>query len=149
MGGQGRGPRPRPCQRPRTFVYGFLGLLGLTLATLAAGSRESFQANALRTSGMPYLIEGDRLRNLYDLHIQNKGNKTSSYSIAVADSGRSGLSVIIPQPVLHLDALEDGQTPLFLYLPRKAYHGAFPVTLSVADSLSGEVKHLQVMFRGP
>ena len=34
-------------------------------------------------------------------------------------------------------------------LDRALYAGAFPLTLSVTDSLTDEVKHLDVQFRGP
>ncbi|MDO9171318.1 MAG: cytochrome c oxidase accessory protein CcoG [bacterium] len=139
----------RPLLRARTVVYGCLGLLGLTVATLSAGSREGFQANALRQAGMPYLFEGGRIRNLYNLHLQNKGDRASTYSIALTSGDRPGLELILPQPIVRLDPLEDGQTPLFLYLDRALYTGSFPMTLTVTDSLTGETKDLDVQFRGP
>ncbi len=135
--------------RPRFFLYLFLGLLGLTVASLSFGSRESFQANALRARGMPYVIEEDRIRNLVNLRIQNKTDDPGVYLIELSDDGGKGLEAIIPQGTLRLDPLQEDQTPVFLYLDKAAYDGAFPVRLAVTDSLTGASKVLTITFRGP
>ncbi|MBC8426654.1 hypothetical protein H8E07_21265 [bacterium] len=119
------------------------------MATLSIGSRESFQANALRARGLPSVVEGERLRNLINLHIQNKNDTANTYLIEVADDAGPALEVIVPQPSLQLPGLQDGQTPVFLYLARAAYDGPFPVHVTVTDSSSGQSRRLKVTFRGP
>jgi cytochrome c oxidase accessory protein FixG len=143
-----RGLGRRKLLRPRFFIYATMGLIGLTVASLSIGSRESFHANALRARGMPYVIENDRISNLVNLRIQNKTDQPGVYLIDVVDDN-AGLDVIIPQSSLRLGAMQDDQTPVFLYLDRALYEEAFPVHLTVTDSLSGVTKQLKVTFRGP
>ena len=145
------GEARRRLLRPRFFIYAFMGLLGLAVATLSVGSRENFHANALRAKGLPYVIDGERIRNLINLHIQNKTDAPNTYLIAVDDApdAPDAVEVIVPQPSLHLLGLQDGRTPVFLYLAREAYPGPFPVHITVTDSLSGQSRRLEVTFRGP
>ena len=44
----------------------------LVSLTLAATRREPFEVKILRAKGMPFALEGDRIRNLYTIRIQNK-----------------------------------------------------------------------------
>jgi cytochrome c oxidase accessory protein FixG len=134
--------------RPRVFVYMVLGLVGLTVATLAVSSRESFHANALRTRGMPYTLEEGRIRNLYTIRVQNKSDSDGVYMIDL-ENAPEGLEMIMPQPTLRLDSLADGRSPVFFYLGREAYSEPFPLSLTVTDSLTGHSKTLDVTFRGP
>ncbi len=144
-----RGEARKRLLRPRFFIYAFMGLLGLTVAVLSIGSRESFHANALRARGMPYVIEGERIRNLVTLHIQNKNDHPNTYLIKMSGQAISDLDVIIPQSALRLDGLSDGQAPVFLYLGREDFEGPFPIHITVTDSLSGRSIQLEVTFRGP
>jgi len=138
----------RSLLRPRVFVYAFLGLLGLTVAGLSVGSRADFHVNALRAAGMPYVIEGERIRNLYTVRVQNKSGVDNAYHVRL-EEGPEGLEMIMPQPELRLHSLEDGKSPVFFYLERSRYTEPFPLTLSVTDSIHGETRLLDVMFRGP
>jgi len=144
-----RGEGRRKFLRPRFFVYAFMGLMGLTVAMLSIGSRESFHVTALRARGMPYVIEGERIRNLVNLHIQNKDDHPNTYLIAMKDGEGPELETIISQSTLRLDGLQDGQAPIFLYLDQANFIGPFPVTLSVTDSLTGNHQDLSIIFRGP
>ncbi len=142
------GHKRRPLLRPRVFVYGFLGLIGLGVAGMSIGSRMNFHANALRAKGLPFSIEDGRIRNLYTIRVQNKSDRASTYHIRLEDQ-IDGIEMIMPQPDLHLDSLEDGRSPVFFYLDRDSYTGPFTLTLSVMDSLSGVVTNVKVTFRGP
>ena len=144
-----RGEGRRKLLRPRFFIYTFMGVLGLIVALLSIGSRESFHANALRARGMPYVIEGDRIRNLVSLHIQNKDDHPNTYLIALKDSEGRDLDMIIPQSTLRLDGLQDGNAPIFMYLAKQDFTGPFPIVLSVTDSLTGNFIDLSITFRGP
>jgi len=135
--------------RPRFFVYAFMGLVGLTVATLSIASRESFHVNALRARGMPYVIEGERIRNLINLHIQNKSDRQNTYLVEVHEGPGAAVEAIVSQSRLRLDGLADGQTPVFLYVDREAYTSSFPVFVTVTDSISGRAKELEITFRGP
>ena len=144
-----RGEPRRSLLRPRVFVYIFLGLLGLTVAGLAVHSREHFQANLLRARGLPYQVVGERLRNLYNVHLQNKSDSPDVFRITVDTGAHAGLTAIIPQPVVRLPALADGQYPVFLEMDRADYHGPVKLWLTVTDSLHAESHRLEMTFRGP
>jgi len=51
--------RPRRILRPRMFVYGALGLAGLLAGTVALRQRHDFEANILRITGAPYVLDGE------------------------------------------------------------------------------------------
>jgi len=141
----------RPFFRPRVFVYILLGLIGLGAATFAFSHRENFAANVLRTRGMPYTLEEQRIRNLYTLHVQNKSGEPATYFLRPGPDKPDSLRLIIGQKVLRLGPLEDEQTPVFAYLPRSQYHGegAIPFSVAVVDSATGEEKLCRLKFRGP
>lgn len=138
----------RSLLRPRVFVYACLGLLGLTVAGLSVRSRADFHVNALRAAGMPYVIEGERIRNLYTVRVQNKSERDNTYSVRLED-GPADIEMIMPQPEMRLRSLEDGRSPVFFYLERSQYTEPFTLTLSVTDSISGTERLLDVTFRGP
>jgi hypothetical protein len=100
---------------------------------------------------MPYVLEGDRLRNLYNLRIQNKEPLDRTYRIEfqAMEGNADGLEVLIPQPQLNIAGLGDSQVPIFLYVPRDAYEGSFPVTFAVTDSATGRVLTAETKFLGP
>lgn len=141
-------PKRNIFTRPRLYIYMVMGLIGLTVASLAVGSRSSFHANALRAKGMPYAIEGERIRNLYTVRVQNKSDRTTTYMLKVMDPP-AGMEIIMPQPHMRLDSLDDGQSPVFFYLGRSEYDEPFLLAISVTDSLDGQSRTLEVMFRGP
>jgi cytochrome c oxidase accessory protein FixG len=143
--GEGR----RSLIRPRLFAYLFAGLVGLAVAGLAIGAREPIQANLLRSRGMPYLLEGQRIRNLYNLHVQNKTGEPAVYLIEVGNEERPGLEVIVPQTALRLDAGEDAELPIFAYYGKGDYDAPFPVYISVVDSASQSSRIVEATFRGP
>ncbi|MBM4118890.1 cytochrome c oxidase accessory protein CcoG [bacterium] len=135
--------------RPRVYVYAVLGLAGLAAFGFKAAGREPFQANLLRTSGLPFAIEGESLRNLYTLHIQNKTDAPHRYRIEPAPGAPASLSFIIPQAELTLGPLEDAELPLFATLPRAEYREAFDFALLVTELESGNQRRLALRFRGP
>lgn len=75
--------RARPLLRPRVFLYAALGLAGLVVSTLAAGRRASFEVRALRSPGMPYVLERGSLRNVFQVDVQNKEDAPRTYFLHV------------------------------------------------------------------
>ncbi len=143
--GEGR----RSLIRPRLFAYLLAGLVGLAVATLAISAREPIQANLLRARGMPYLIEGERIRNLYNLHVQNKTGEPAVYVIEAGSLEVEGFEVIVPQPILRLAAGDGVELPIFAYYSKDAYDEPFTVFISVVDSASQLSKIIETKFRGP
>ena len=94
----------------------------------------------------------ERIRNLYNLRIQNKKPEPHTYFIRV-ESGGEGSDLapefIVPQPKVRIAGLDDQQVPIFAYLSREAYEGTFPLVFTVADSASGDERTSNARFRGP
>lgn len=70
-GGRGRGglSRPRPLLRPCVLLDALLGIAGLVVILLASGRRTTFEIQALRSPGIPYLLDEGVLRNVIHLDV--------------------------------------------------------------------------------
>lgn len=135
--------------RPRSYLYAALGIIGLIVASISVAGRDPFQANALRTQGMPYLIEGENIRNLFTIHLQNKQSDPITLEISGDETAAAGIEFLIPQSSVKLSPMDDLEVPVFAYVSRDRFDGAFPLRLTVRNPETGESKDLTVTFRGP
>lgn len=138
--------------RPRFWIYivAFSVLAALFISRTAA--RETFHITTMRSRGLPFTIDGDNIRNLYTMHLQNKSDETKVYFIEAADdalAGHSGAHYIIPQPRVQLDALSDQQLTLFAIMPKSEYSLPEDFHFAFTDSATGVVQKKKVRFRGP
>jgi cytochrome c oxidase accessory protein FixG len=139
----------RKLLRPRVALYVALGLVGLTVASFAVTRRTNFEVHALRTRGMPYTLDAGAIRNLLQVNVQNKGKEPRVFRITLDARGQSGITTVIAEPRLALEGLADATVPIFVTMPQDAYSAAFPVTIAVRDSASGEVRQVEARFLGP
>ena len=58
--------------RPRMVLYTVLLVVGAVVAYLALRARRDFEANVVRLPGAPFTLEGDLVRNGFDIHVVNK-----------------------------------------------------------------------------
>jgi cytochrome c oxidase accessory protein FixG len=122
--------------RPRVFVYAFLLLLGCTVFSLAVSRRPLFEANVIRPPGAAFVLEGERLRNLMQLHVVNKLPEAADFTVvAVAPDG---VLATVSQGALRLLSLQDQRIPIVLQMPAAAYQEGleveFVVTAKTADA---------------
>jgi len=146
------GGKRRKLLRPRVLAYAFLGLVGVAVFLGAARRREPFDVKVLRAAGLPYLLEEDRIRNLYTLHIQNKSPEDGVYFLeAGLPEGAEGTTpeFLVPQPRVEIASLADARIPVFAYVGRGEFGGAFPIEFTVTDSASGRAERVEARFRGP
>jgi polyferredoxin len=68
---EGLAGRARRWVRPRVLLYTTLLAVGASVATLAARSRNHFEATLLRLPGEPYIVEGGEVREAMQLHLVN------------------------------------------------------------------------------
>jgi len=140
-------------RRPRVLIYALFGLVGMAITLQVATSREAFQANILRARGLPFVLEAERIRNLFTLHLQNKGSDITVYTIEVkagdAVESTPVFEFIIPQTEIALAGGEDFEIPVFVYLPKTDYHDALPLDFEITDQTSGKVHIVTTLFRGP
>ena len=81
---------------------------------------------------MPYELEETRIRNLYNLRIQNKDSRPVTLMVRSVDSDQT-VEWVIPQPELDFEAMEDQQIVLFAFVDREAYEGRFPLKVEVVN----------------
>jgi cytochrome c oxidase accessory protein FixG len=138
--------RPRRILRPRLYLYA--AVAGIALAALAATvvGRSSFELTLVRQPGIPWIVDGTRVRNQLDVHVTNKS----------AERERLVLSVDRPVPadvrlgdtVLDLPSLGDVRVPLVISVDGCTVRPdlAFTVALARAD---GETRRQTVRFLAP
>lgn len=142
----------RSLRRPRVALYAILAIAGMTVFGVAATRRTSFEARALRVRGMPYTIEEGTIRNLFNIHVQNKTEEDRVYRIEpdITDGpGAPAPGILISQGRVRLEGFADATIPVFVTLPRDLYSESFPISFTVRDSLSGEARRVEMHFLGP
>jgi cytochrome c oxidase accessory protein FixG len=101
--------------RPRLLVYGVLGLAGLVVATIAARSRTSFEANLTRAPGAPFVVESEAVRNSFVLHLVNKSSDAADFELSAM-----GVELSTAAAPIHLAGLSDAKLPVVVIVPLAA-----------------------------
>jgi len=109
--------QPRRFWRPRVYVYAAFGVLGLLVATLLTRTRVPFEANLLRLSSVPYLLEDDgaRVRNALELHVINKHGEARTFRVLGVPG--AGLDYTIGIPSTKIESLASVRVPVFVLAP--------------------------------
>jgi cytochrome c oxidase accessory protein FixG len=101
--------------RGRVFFYGVLLLLGMTMFTLALTRRRPFEAMLVRSPGRSFVIENERVHNVFNLQLINKRPGTRTFTIMVG--GPPGSETIVAPHTIELDSLEDRRIPVHVFVP--------------------------------
>lgn len=104
--------------RPRVFAYVAMGAIGATVAFFAMRSRSPFEANLVRMRGMPYVVEGETVRNTFELHVINK--EDHAITLRLRADAPEGIEVSLPNE-LTLAALENHPMTVVAIGPRSAF----------------------------
>jgi cytochrome c oxidase accessory protein FixG len=100
--------------RGRVFFYGVLLLLGMTMFTLALTRRRPFEAMLVRSPGRSFVIENERVHNVFNLQLINKRPGTRTFTIMVG--GPPGSETIVAPHTIELDSLEDRRIPVHVFV---------------------------------
>jgi cytochrome c oxidase accessory protein FixG len=122
--------KPLKVLRPRIALYTVLLVIGAVVAFTATRKRRDFEVGLLRLTGEPYTVESGEVRNALSLHLVNKRSDPASYAITVEPA--PGLTAVVPMATVTLQPLSDTRVPVFLSVPREAFHADFPVHVEVA-----------------
>ncbi|MDB4927540.1 MAG: Type cbb3 cytochrome oxidase biosis protein CcoG [Myxococcaceae bacterium] len=133
--------------RPRLALYAAFGLAGLAATALALRSHTAFEANVLRLNGPPYALDGEMVRNAYDIHLVNKQGRRVTF--AVDPVGGAPFAFVIPMARVTLEPLADAHVPVFVTAPRRDLHGDARVRLRVRPLGAGEALTVEAPFLGP
>jgi cytochrome c oxidase accessory protein FixG len=104
--------------RPRVYLYGLLGVLGAAVLSFALSRSQPFEANVLRLRGAPpFVLEGERVRNAFEIHLVNKRSARAVFEVSGARDPR--LRYVIAASHIELGPLEDRRVPIFIEIERR------------------------------
>ena len=132
--------------RPRVYLYGVLGAVGLTVAVVSASGRQAFEANVLRQKGPPFVIDQGVVRNALEIHIVNKQPEEDSFKLTPAEP--AGVEVVLPSREIRVKSLRDARVPLFVTVPKGSVPRGFEVQVAI-ESGNGERKTVTAPFLAP
>jgi cytochrome c oxidase accessory protein FixG len=137
--------------RPRVVLYTILGAVGLAVAVVSITGRTPFEVRALRTRGMPYAIEDNTIRNLFNLRVENKRPDEHAFALSVAPAapGQPPVRVVIAQPEITLPAMSDTTVPVFAIVALDDYHAPFTIAVAVTEQATQRQQRVELQFIGP
>lgn len=133
--------------RPRLYLYAVLVVIALGGLSFGLGGRVLFEANVYRPPGVPWVIEGDEIRNQVQLHLVNKSTTPRTYSIRVETP--EGMKARFEAESLQLKSLEDSYLPLILISNRATLPLDPTVQVYIRDTSTGEERMREVGFVAP
>lgn len=107
-------------------------------AFFAFRAHTPFEANLMRLRGAPYqLVEGNTVvRNLFTLHLVNKGPAPARFTIESV--GTDGLDVTIARPELELSSLGSREIAVYVDVPLDRYAAGTRARLRITRDAEGE-----------
>jgi cytochrome c oxidase accessory protein FixG len=141
--------QPRRFLRPRLALYALLGAMGLAASYLAYRKHTLYEANLLRLQGIPYLVEGETVRNAYNIHLVNKHNRRVVFALEPDTS--TGASFVLPLREVALEPLAGTHAPVFVTLPRARFQAGMKVKIRVVPQglPAEETRTIEAPFLGP
>ena len=133
--------------RPRLFLYGVLGLVGLSVATFSFRRRVDFEANLLRVPGMPFVVDGGEVRNAFTIHLVNKEPEAAVFHIA--PDPVPGARWTLPSDAPRVEGLGGLHLPVTITVPRAELHGNLPIQLRVRREGGEREVVVKATFVGP
>ena len=121
--------RPRKFIRPRVIAYAIFGLAGIIASTTAFASRKPFEANLLRLRGAPYTMDGDTVRNAFELHVVNK--RDVQMQITITPTAAKDVTVVVAMPTLHLAPRDQASVPVFVTVPKGKFSPDFALPVEI------------------
>jgi polyferredoxin len=133
--------------RPRLILYAVLLLAGLIAFTIGISARVPFEANVIRPQGTPFAIDGDVIRNTFQVHLVNKQPQKLTYVLDPAPLGEA--RILVPIARLELDTLEDRQVPLIVEVPRSEWRLGLKAELRVRAEGTELERVIEIPLQGP
>jgi polyferredoxin len=76
--------------RPRVLFYLVVGVVLVGAGAFFVTTRSDVEARLLRLRGMPYVVEGDSLRNAYEIHLVNDADVSRTFEVEASLVGIEG-----------------------------------------------------------
>ncbi|MDQ3037702.1 MAG: cytochrome c oxidase accessory protein CcoG [Myxococcota bacterium] len=117
--------------RPRLAMYAVLGVVGVVALGIAVSRHQPLEATILRMRGAPFVVDGDVVRNTFEIHIVNK--RDAAVVVALEPIGASGDAEIDVARRLELPPLGSARTMLVVRMPRDRRAAASSVRVRVTS----------------
>jgi cytochrome c oxidase accessory protein FixG len=138
---------PKRFLRPRVYLYGVLGVMGIIAVSTAVARSQPFEANLLRLRGAPpFIVDNGHIRNAFEVHVVNKRSARATFELR--GDGDPRLQYVIGMPKVELAALQDRRIPVFVQFERGTVKDGERAALSVVQ-VGGETVVLQAPLLGP
>lgn len=115
--------------RGRVVLYLVLMAMGLLAFGFALTKRKPFEANLVRGRGLAYTVEGERVHNVFELHLINK--RPGARDFKVVDVGPAGAEIVVAVRELQLESLQDLRVPVHVFVPLTAWKAGLQCQLEV------------------
>ena len=134
--------------RPRTLLYGFLLLVGASVATWALSSVKSADVGITRMTGAPYIVDQNTVRNQFLVRIVNKQSEPVSFRVTLKDTP-AGVRQSGFEEAVEIQPLGELVQPLILQQARESYAGPFGFEVRI-EEINGKISlEREVRFVGP
>ncbi len=138
----------RKILRPRVLLYGAVVLAWAVGAFFAFRSHEPFEANVLRLRGAPFVITDGTVRNLFSVHLVNKGPESATFHIEGVPA--EGLDIEVGRPEVEVGSLEDRSISVFVDAPVEGFRSGRVAHIRVEqEGYDGEPRVLDAPILGP
>ena len=138
---------PRRTLRPRLMVYAALMLLSLGTLGVSLATRTPFEANIFRArGGMPFIVDGDVVRNPFEVHVFNKNTGPARFTIEVRCPVEA--QIIVGTPTIELQSLTDAHVPVSVSIARTKLQSPVDLIVVVTDQTNGTSREKTIRFLG-
>ena len=131
--------------RPRVALYAVLGVVGMGALGIAVTLHQPLEATLLRTRGAPFVMDGDVVRNTFEIHVVNKRDTAVRVELSTADA--PGGAEVDLMPTLELEALASARALLVVRVPRERLTAGARVRVTV--STTDATVQLEAPILGP
>ncbi len=138
--------RPTRVLRPRVFFYTALLLVGLGVSAFAFRGRSTYEANLLRLPGAPFVLEGDQVRNSFEIHLVNKQSVATRFALVAEPP--DGMRIVMPLAEVTLEPLEQRRIPVFASAARGADRRGMRLKVRVTPERAA-TREVSAAFLGP
>ncbi len=139
--------QPRRTLRPRLFVYAALMTLALGTLGVSLAVRTPFEANIFRArGGMPFIVDGDVVRNPFEVHVFNKNTAAARFTIEVRAPVEA--QIVVGTPEVELQSLTDAHVPVSVSIARSKLQVPVELEVVVTDQTNGLSRTQKVRFLG-
>jgi len=134
--------------RPRLLVYAALFLVSVTALGASLATRSSFEANVLRPRGAnPFVVDGEMVRNAFEIHLVNKGPAAARYRVHVAVPVPA--NVVVGTPEVEVPSLSDVRVPISVSIARAELSAPVELAVTIEEEGTDRRRVQAVRFLAP